>query len=50
MNMKNLVATSLQILGLAIVTAGVFLLSVPVGLIVAGAAVTVVGISVGMNE
>jgi hypothetical protein len=42
--------TALQLVGLATITLGVMLLSVPVGLIVAGLALTATGYALGLQQ
>lgn len=48
--MQKTISTGLQIAGLALVVSGVFWLSVPVGLIVAGVATVLVGMSLGNSQ
>jgi hypothetical protein len=43
-------ATGIQLLGLGLITVGVMMFSIPVGLIVAGAAATVIGIALERNK
>jgi hypothetical protein len=50
MKMNKNLATVLQVVGIAAATIGVFLWSIPAGLIVGGLAVTLIGVSLGMNE
>jgi hypothetical protein len=46
----KLFASVAQILGLAIVTTGVILFSLPAGLIVGGAALVLIGFALGMSK
>lgn len=50
MMMRKLISTAAQIAGLGLATAGVFLLSIPVGLIVTGIVLVLVGVALGMGE
>lgn len=50
MMMRKLISTSAQLAGLALATVGVFLLSVPVGMIVTGAVLVLIGVAMGMGE
>lgn len=43
-------STALQLVGLATVTGGVMLLSIPIGLIVGGIALTVIGYALGRQQ
>lgn len=43
-------STALQLVGLATVTAGVMLLSIPIGFIVGGIAITVIGYALGQQQ
>lgn len=47
---KQILAGGLQVIGLASVTIGVFLWSLPAGLVVAGAVTLLIGFSIGIDK
>lgn len=46
----KIIASSLQVVGMAAVTVGVFLWSVPAGLVVAGGVALLIGFSLGLDK